>query len=386
MFFQINGIIELQFLFYLIPFFLGLQLSVYFFYQYFKYKDTNLKLNRILLSFGTFLFFLIVGAFITQIARNFITDSSLEEIVRKIGWSLSFFSPISFELFILTKDFGKIVNLKIIVVLMLLNLVAIIIAILAPTTKSILFILAIVLVFLNGSNLLRFEVLLVKNSYGKIKKKLRFFLIGTITSITSLISAIIVSLGVLNSLIFELVIYYIGVSILIIGFLIIFFSAYDFPPFYEFEWRENLSKLIIINQTTNMGLFYYDFTKFFNPREDENKSKEFRGDENQEKLYSGGIIGIESVISAITDTKHEKIAKIEKGDSQILLEYGIKSTNLIFAIIIKKDIVSLRHLLLNIRIQFESFYQEILRNLDSFSKNQALLFESFDLILENIIK
>ncbi|MBY8988978.1 MAG: hypothetical protein KGD61_11035 [Candidatus Lokiarchaeota archaeon] len=338
------------------------------------------------MSFGTFIFFIIFGAFISQIARIFISDSSLEEIVRKTGWSLAFFSPIGFELFILTKDFGKIVNLKIVVILMILNLLAITIAVLTPTTRSIAFFVAILIVILNGGNLLRFEVLLVKNSYGKIKKKLRLFLIGTITSLISLVFAITVGLGVLDAPFLELVMYYIGVSILIIGFLIIFFSAYDFPPFYEFEWRENLSKLIIINPATNASLFYYDFTELFNLSEDKNKSSEFRGDKNQEKLISGGIIGIDSVISGITGTKHERIDKIEKEDSQILLEYGIEPTNLIYAMIIKKDVVSLRHLLRNIRIQFESFYREILRNLDSSSKNQDLLFGSFDLILENIIK
>jgi len=386
MFFQINGIFEVQFLFYLIPFILGLQLTIYFFYQYFKFKDVNLKLNRILLSFGTFIFFMIVGAFISQIARIFIIDSSLEEIVRKIGWSLAFFSPIGFELFILTKDFGKIVNLKIVVVLMILNLVVIIIVLLTPTTRSIAFFIAVAIVILNGSNLLRFEILLVQNSYGIIKKKLRFFLIGTITTLVSLFFAIIIGLSVLNSQPLELVVYYLGVCILIIGFLIIFFSAYDFPPFYEFEWRENLSNLIIINPANNASLFYYNFAEFFNSSERKNKSNEFQGDKNQERLLSGGIIGIDSVISGITDTKYERIDKIEKEDSQILLEYGIEPNNLIYAMIIKKDVVSLRHLLRTIKIQFESFYKEILRNLDSSSKNQDLVFGSFKLILENIIK
>jgi hypothetical protein len=386
MFFQINGIIEFQFLFYLIPFILGIQLAIYFYYHYFKFKDVNLKLNRILLSFGTFIFFLIFGAFISQIARNFIADSSLEEKVRKAGWLISFLSPIGFELFIFTKDFGKIVNLKIMVIFLILNITAIIIAILTPSTSSIAFLIATVFVILNGGNLLVVEVLIVQNSYGKIKKKLRLFLIGTITSLISLVFAIIVGLGVFDALFLELVLYYIGVIILIIGFLIIFYSAYNFPPFYEFEWRENLSKLIIINPASNMSVFYYDFKYFFTSNEIKNNLNELRSDKNQEKLYSGGIIGIDIIISGITDTNHEKIDKIERGDSQILLEYGTEPTNLIFAMIIKKDLVSLRHLLRNIKIQFESFYREILRKLDSFSKDQAILFGSFDLILENLIK
>ena len=54
---QIDVSQEMQFLTYLIPVILGNQLMVYFFYQYKKNFDTNLKLNRILLSYALFMFF-----------------------------------------------------------------------------------------------------------------------------------------------------------------------------------------------------------------------------------------------------------------------------------------------------------------------------------------
>jgi hypothetical protein len=129
---QTNAVIELQFLFYLIPVIIGFQLGFYYFYQYYKIRDVNLKLNRILLSFGTFILVIVFGALMIQIARNFVSDPILKDIVYKIGWSMAFFGPIGLEIFTLTEDFAKITNLIVVKVLVILNCLAIILAIVAP--------------------------------------------------------------------------------------------------------------------------------------------------------------------------------------------------------------------------------------------------------------
>jgi hypothetical protein len=377
MLFQIDFIKEFQFLFYLIPVILGLQLAFYFLYQYRKNKDVNLKLNRILLSFGLFILLMVFGALIIQIARNFVIDLNLQGVIFKIGWAMAFFSPIGLEIFILTEDFAKITNIKLVKILMALNLIAIVLAIIAPSTRSPLFIIAIILVLLNGVNVLRFEVLLITNSVGKIKKKFIEFFIGTITSLTAIFFAIIVGLGLLRTFEFELITYYIGIAFLLSGFIIIFFSAVNFPPFYEFEWRDNLSRLYIINGDNNQYLYYYDFTK--NPRKGTIERR-------RDRLFSGGIIGIDTIISNITDTRDQKLGIIKHDNSYVLLEYGTRPFNIIFALMIKKELTSIQHLLKRIKNQFESFYREILLNLNSIKGNQALLFGSFDVILKGIIQ
>ena len=50
---------ELQFFAYLAPVLIGIQLAVYFFYQYRKIQDVTLPLNRVLLAFGSFILFII---------------------------------------------------------------------------------------------------------------------------------------------------------------------------------------------------------------------------------------------------------------------------------------------------------------------------------------
>jgi len=383
MYFQLDPIIELQFLFYLIPVILGIQLAFYFFYQYYKIKDINLKLNRILLSFGTFILFMVFGALIIQIARNFATDPLLKDIIYKIGWSTAFFSPIALELFILTEDFGKIINLKLIIILMILNAIAIVLSIIAPTTRSPIFFVSIGLVILNGINIIRFEIILIKKSVGKIKKKFKQFFIGTITSLMAIFFAIIVGLGVLKTLALQLIIYYIGVSILLSGFILIFFCVIDFPPFYEFEWRENLLKLYIVNRENYKTLYDFDFYKTRLSKIKNSKDEKTKLSDN---LMSSGLIGIDIIISKITGTEEKEINKIKHEDSYILLDYGTDPFDLIYALLIRKDSLSTTHLLQNIKRQFESFYREILLRLASFKKNQELLFGSFDVILNGLLK
>jgi len=383
---QTNVVIELEFLFYLIPVIIGFQLGFYYFYQYYKIRDVNLKLNRILLSFGTFILAIVFGALMIQIARNFVSDPILKDIVYKIGWSMAFFGPIGLEIFTLTEDFAKITNLIVVKILVILNCLAIILAIVAPSTRSPLFIIAIIFVLLNGVNVLRFQIVLIKKSVGNIKKKFLLFFIGTVTSLVAIFFAIAVGLGVLETLIFELVVYYTGIGFLSTGFIIIFFSVSNFPPFYEFEWRDNLSRLYIINRSNNACLYYFDFLEEFifdKSKKDEGTKLITRG---KESLHSGGIIGIEMIIASITGTKNQKIDIIKREKSYILLEYSSEPFNIVFALIIKKDLISIRHLIQSIKKQFESFYREILSKLDSFKGNQELLFGSFDVILKGLIQ
>lgn len=379
MYLQNNPLVELQFLYYLLAVVIGIQLSFYFFYQYHKIKDVNLKLNRILVSFGNFILFMVFGALTIQIARNFIVDAVWKDIIYRLGWSLAFFSPIALELFILTKEFAKIVNLKIIYLLMILNGLAIIFGIIAPSTRSPLFFIGIGFVALNGINVLRFEMILVRRSVGKIQKKFLLFFIGTITSLMALVFAILVGLGIFGDVFLEQIIYYMGVSILLIGFIIIIFSVVDFPPFYEFEWRDNLVHLYVINRDTYESIYSYNFR---------NKNEEFfkKTSNLDDKLVSTGLVGIDIIMSKITGTKEKNIHKIKHQNSYILLEYGSEPFNIVYALIINKDLISLTHFLQNVKYQFESFYREILLQLNRFDKNQQLLFGSFNVIVESLMR
>lgn len=372
---------ELQFIAYLIPVIIGFQLAIYFFYQYQKIRDENLPLNRVLLAFGSFILFIILGPLFIQISRNFIENGILYELISRLGWFLVFFSTMSVSFFIISKEFSTVINIKIAKILMVLNFISMVILFLVPSMLSPLFIMSIFFIVLNGLYIIRFQLILIRKSVGSIKKKFKLFLFGAIISLFALLFAALVGLGVLPPIINE-IIYFTGICELLIGFIIISLSVYNFPPFYEFEWRNNLIKLFIINQKNKRCLYSYDFIGKF-----EKKSKKGQNHPNNfDRLFSKGILGIETIITTITGTKDKRINKIKKGDFHIFLEYGPQPSSITFVLVVKIDLISTHHLLKSIKSRFESFFKEILINLDNLNEEHEQLFRSFNIIMNQILQ
>ncbi len=358
---QLAYIEETEFLLYLTATILGVELAFYFFYRYYTIKDDRLPLNKILLSFGMFYLLLISGTFILTVKRLFISDPNLQEIFYKIGSLSILFSPISFAFFIKIKEFSEIINLKIAQYILIFSLILFIIAIFLPSTLNFTYI------FFIGLSLpiLIFQIRLISTAKGNIKKRLLEVFIGNIVSIVSLFF----TLKIITDL------YIIGLSLLILSFLLTSIGVYRFPAFYEFRWKENLLKLVIINQKNNACLYSHDFSKI----------KVDHNNKDYEKLFSGGIIGIDSIISVITNT-HGFINEITHLNSLILLELSsYHSTKIIFALVVKKDLKSNRYFLKSLKEQFESFYKDILRDLDNLKGSEEQLFGSFDIIIENLM-
>ena len=375
---------ELQFLFYLIPAMIGVQLALYFFYQYNKLQDVNLKLNRILLSFGTFTLLMMLGALFINISRLFVADPLLKEIFSRIGWSSSLFSPFGFLYFITIKEFSMLMNLKIVKIVMALSLIPIIVVIVVPSVRSPIFPVSIIFTILTAYYVFSFQIRVIRRSMGTIKRKFIQFVLGEFVSLSAIGFAVPVGLGILKPEINELI-FFIGVSILLIGFIILFFSAYEFPPFYEFEYRENLSKLFIINQENNACLYYCNLAELVAQLAQKNKMAD-APQTDSDRIFSGGIAGIESIIAVITDTKTEKIDKIKHEDSIILLEYWTAAHPLTYALVVKKDLSSLRYLLQSIKNKFEMINKDILMELDKFKEIQDRLFDNFTPFIKNMLK
>jgi len=376
---------ELQFLFYLIPVTIGVQLALYFFYQYNKLQDANLKLNRILLSFGFFTLLMVLGALFINISRLFVSDAFSKEIFARIGWSSSLFSPFGFLYFINIKEFSNIMNLKILKIIMGLSLIPIIVVIVIPSARSPIFLASILFTILTAYYIFSFQIRVIRRAMGSIRTKFIQFVLGEIVSLTALGFAVPVGLGILPKGINEIV-FFTGVSILLTGFIILFFSGYEFPPFYEFEYRENLSKLFIINQENNSCLYYCNLAELIAQLIQKDKIIEEASQTNGDRIFSGAISGIESIIKIVTDTQAEKIDKIKHEDYFILLEHGTIVPSITFALLVKKDLSSLRYLLQSIKYKFELINKEILLNLNRFKEIQDRLFENFTPFIKIMLK
>ncbi|MFX0100032.1 MAG: hypothetical protein ACFFCS_10670 [Candidatus Hodarchaeota archaeon] len=265
-------------------------------------------------------------------------------------------------------------NLKLVKIEIIIAIIPILVVLLAGTGSPV-FPFTIFLSVLSIYHALGSQIRIIQKSKGQIRFRATQMFIGELIALSALIFALNVTFGFLP--IHQIVSYFIGVFDLTIGFLIMFIAANDFPPFYEFEWKMNLQNLFIINQVDNSILFSQSFIKM-------------EGDEEYRKeLISGGIMGIEDLITAITDTKDEKINKIKQEDSFILLEYASDfNIPLVFAFIVKKDLDSFRSILKTIKDQFESFFKHILEHYEDFNVggNEEQVFSSFDIILDTILK
>ncbi len=373
---------EIQFLSYILIVIIGIQVSLSFFYKYIKMKDVHLPLNRILLAFGSFIFFIIIGPLFIQISRLFIEDHLLNDIIYRLGWGLAFFSTIIPSLFIIRKDFSIVTNLNYAKILLILNFIPIIALFLLPSIKSPLFFTTIIFVVTNGLYIVHFIIILIKKSIGKIKKKFKLFFIGAMVSIPSLIFAALVGSGILPPIIRELI-YFMGISELLIGFIIIYFSLVDFPPFYEFEWRSNLEKIFIINNDNKECFFYYDFKNIQINEIDISTAK--NNIKEIEDILPGGIIGIEQIISTITKSDKEKIKIIRRKNSIFCIDQSEKFPNLTYILIVKKELVSIYHFLNLIKKQFEEIYKEILLNAENLKEDKYTLLSNFSSVINNLL-
>jgi len=375
---KLSAIQEVGFLLHIAAILLGFQLALYFFYRFFKIRDERLPLNRILLSFGFFYLLIIVGLFILTINKFFVAESILKEILYKAGYISILFSPITFVYFILLQELKKIVNLKLLKYLMLISLIPIVIIAVLPISLAIVIITAIGISSISAIYILFFQIRLIHISRGEVKARLSRIFVGNVLVVSSLFFLLEIVISFFNLLVIT-ILSFIGISLIIMGMLSALFGVYGFPALFEFRWREHLLKLFIINRKNNACLYAYDFSQI----KEQNIQKDYK------ELFSGGITGIDSILSVITNTKTEKIYKIEQQDSLILLEYGSdlipQLPQLTYALVIKKDLKSNRYFLRSIKNQFESFYKEVLTNIDKIEGNVELLFGSFDLILNDLM-
>ncbi len=378
--FDVGIVEEFQFLFYLMPVTLGIQLAFYFWYQYWRIQDVNLKLNRILLSFGAFTLLIVTGALFINVQRLFGGDAT--DVFYRIGWASALSSPIGFLGFIVIDEFSTIMNLKLVKVLMGLAFIPIIFV--AIFGVGPMFLGTILFSVLSAYYIIGVQIKLIRRSMGTIKRKFTQFITGEFLSLASLPFAVLVGVGVFESPVNEIV-FYAGVSLLGIGFIILFISAHDFPPFYEFEWKDNLLRLFIIYQKDNSLLYYTNLREILDQKASKTADQTEKLQDEKDRIFSAGIAGIENVIAKITDTQQDRINKIRQLDSFILLEYG-DAIPVTYALTVKKDLASFQHLLNAFKQHFEDLYREIIGNLSDIKSSPEQLFGSFDTIVSLILE
>ncbi|MEX2683727.1 MAG: hypothetical protein Q6373_019285 [Candidatus Sigynarchaeota archaeon] len=378
---QYAPIIEVQFLAYTIPVILGFELGVYFFYQYRKSRFTKLPLNRILLSYGWFTLFVVNGAFFQVVNRLFFNATN--ELFAQIGFTAIFLAPIGFMAFILIKESRKLINLTLAWVITIASFTPLLFLFLFGS-KNRIFMASISITALNAISVITYQVRMIKASMGDIHRRLVQLFTGEIIALLALGFAFIVvfasNIGAPTEPFF-----FTGVAFLITGLLTMFYASNDFPPFYEFDWKSHLLKLFIIDQANNQFLYARDFSQKAGPAA---ASSDGERDQLRDSLFKGAISGIEAMLETISVSSMQRLTEIDQGGSIILLDYSSPELPPItYALVVTKDLSSLRHFEKAIKAQFEAFFPGVLKNLDSVVKagKPERAFQSFDIILNNML-
>ncbi|MFX0139649.1 MAG: hypothetical protein ACFFDN_38775, partial [Candidatus Hodarchaeota archaeon] len=172
---------------------------------------------------------------------------------------------------------------------------------------------------------------LIKNSLGKIRKKL---ILGTIALVLSLFALIGFSdqgIRVIRNIFqnnYENVL--INFEILaVIGLVLLIYSFNGFSLLLEAQWKGNIISLFLIDKKSGKGIYNKNFLI---------KSQE---DEKAIEFFSGGIKGIIDIINELSETKKD-LRIIDKGNIKIILDYGKK---IISALIVKEDLINIQFFL-----------------------------------------
>ncbi|MFX1338271.1 MAG: hypothetical protein ACFFDK_06660 [Promethearchaeota archaeon] len=362
---------------------LGYQIVFYFIYQYNKAKKEKLKLSRILLAYGLIFGILLSGFFIRVINLYYIGPANLEifGLLTKITFILLYSAFMLFFIIISTEPFHKIISAKFTKTLAILMII--------PITSTILFqidslpfiFISTTSLFLSYIYILFFHSRIVRLSTGQIKKRLNLIFGGfALCVIQHIIGGYIPSRVLFRS--YSQILQVISAPIFICGLMIVFLGVFKFPAFLEFGWKQSLIQFLIINRSDHRVLYSFDFKN-----EDQIQIKKFPKIEESKLILSSGIIGIDAIISKITDSKSEHIDTIKQEDFLVLLNYGDDSlSSIIYCLIVNKDMMSFHYFLKTIKNKFQQIYKNILINLNELKEVEDKLFLGFDKNLINLIE
>jgi len=362
---------------------LGYQIFVYFLYQYHKAKKEKLELSKILLAYGLIFGVTLTGFFIRVINLYYIGQDNLEifELLTKITFILLYSAFMLFFMIISSEPFHKIIFSNLTKTLAISMIIPIISVLLFQVDSLVFIFISTISLFISYVYILFFHSRIVKLSTGNIKKRLNLIFGGfALCVIQHIIGGYIPSRVLFRN--YSQILQLISAPIFICGLMIIFLGVFKFPAFLEFGWKHSLIQLLIINKRDYNVIYAFDFMEVIN--ESENQIKKFPKMKESNQLLSSGIIGIDKIISRITDSNYEYIDTIKQEDFQILLNYGDQPlSSIIYCLIVSKDMKSFSYFLKTIKSEFQQIYKNILLNLDELKDVEDKLFLGFD---SNLIK
>jgi len=177
--------------------------------------------------------------------------------------------------------------------------------------------------------------------------------------------------------------YFIGSYVINLGLLVIFYGTFKFPGVLEFNWKNNLLKLYVIDAKNLFELYSYDFSKIRILADD---PESHYNNEKNNPINSIGVVGISDVFDEITKTYQNRVKIIKYGNFSILLEYEEDpKSQFLFVLFVDKNMKSLQLFLKKVKTQFLNSYSGLLSNFEIVDRFRETIFSGFDVILQNIL-
>ena len=360
---------------------LDYQLAIYFLYLYRKHRKDKIGLNKFLLTFSslfgigaTSYLFLVIGSF-------YIHDSYLAELFIRIGVSLLQGGILVVLLILLSKPFLTLINSKVVKIVSVLSGISII-YLLFLYVKPIVLFPSMLIGLIGGVYFLFFQIKLVKLTSGTVHSRLLMTLIGEVIFLIGMF----LGSGLSNiPVLFDVreFFYFVGSYVVNIGLLAIIYGTFKFPGVLEFNWKNNLLKLYVIDARNLYELYSYDFGKI---RSLTNAPEPRNNNEKNNKIQSIGVAGISDVFDEITKTYQNRVKIIKYGNFSILLEYEKDpKSQFLFVLFVDKNMKSLQLFLKKVKTQFLMSYKSLLINFDIVDRFRETIFSGFDVILQNIL-
>ena len=362
---------------------LDYQLAIYFLYLYAKHREDKIGLNKFLLAFSnifgigaTSYLFLVIGSY-------YIHDSYLAELFIRIGVSLLQGGILVVLLILLSKPFLTLINSKVVKIVSVLSGISII-YLLFLYIKPIGLFPSMLIGLIGGFYFLYFQIKLVKLTSGTVHSRLLMTLIGEVIFLIGMF----LGSGLPNiPVLFDVrdFFYFVGSYVVNIGLLAIIYGTFKFPGVLEFNWKNNLLKLYVIDARNLYELYSYDFNKIRNLTNEPESHYNNKNNKNN-PIHSIGVVGISDVFDEITKTYQNRVKIIKYGNFSILLEYEKDpKSKFLFVLFVDKNMKSLQLFLKKVKTQFLMSYKSLLINFDIVDRFRETIFSGFDVILQNIL-
>ena len=360
---------------------LDYQLAIYFLYLYRKHRQDKIGLNKFLLTFSTIFaigatsyIFLIIGSF-------YVPDIILADLFIRFGVSLLQAGILLVLLILLSKPFRNLINSPLIKVISVLSGISVIYALFLYV--ELLGLLPCILIgLIGGAYYMYFQIKLIKLTSGSIHLRLLITLVGELIFLIGMFLGS-GSLNVPELAELKDILYIVGSYVVNFGLLLVLYGTIKFPGVPEFEWKNKLLKLYVVDAMNLYELYSYDFSR---SRIFVDDTKPTYSNDVNNSLNSIGVVGISDVFDEITKTYQNRVKTIKYGKFSILLEYEEDpKSQFLFVLFVDTDMKSLELFLKKVKNQFLTTYKSLLTTYDIVERFRESLFSSFDLVLEKLL-